>query len=100
MPDSSIGGDTFLAHFNQNVLAVYAFVWGQCTDIMRQKVEATKGFGKISIDQGCLELLKIIKDVVNNCQSQKKLSNALFKAKSAFYHCYHGKMTRLLSLSK
>ena len=100
MPVSSIGGDTFLAHFNQIVLAVYAVVWGPCTDIMRQKVEATKGFGKISIDQGCLELLKIIKDVVNNCQSQKKLSNALFKAKSAFYHCYHGKMTRLLSLSK
>ena len=41
IPVSPIGGDTFLAHFNQIVLAVYAVVWGPCTDIMRQKVEAT-----------------------------------------------------------
>ena len=60
---------------------------------MRQMVEATRGFGKISIDQGCLELLKIIKDVAYNFQSQKKLSHALFLAKSAFYHYYQGKMT-------
>ena len=41
IPVSPIGGDTFPAHFNQNVLAVNAVVWGPCTDLMRQKVEAT-----------------------------------------------------------
>jgi hypothetical protein len=38
-------------------------IWGQCTDIMQQKVEATDIFETRSMEGNGLTLLKVIKDI-------------------------------------
>jgi hypothetical protein len=48
----------------ENVKTLYSLVWGQCTDIMKQKLEASDDFEDIALEQNGLELLKAIKNIV------------------------------------
>lgn len=60
---------------------LYSLVWGQCTKNMRQKVEALEDFETISNEGDGLALLRAIKAMVYNFQSQKYLPHALHEAK-------------------
>ena len=70
---------------DENLRNLYSLIWLQCTDIMRQKVEATVGYNEISEQANSIELLKIIKTIAFNFQSQKNLPHALHEAKRRFY---------------
>jgi hypothetical protein len=70
---------------------VYSLVWGQCTDVMRQRVEALANFESMSTKGDGLALLQSIKDLVYNFQSLKYLPHALDELKRCFYQCLHGK---------
>jgi hypothetical protein len=70
---------------DENLRNLYSLIWGQCTDIMRQKVEATVGYNEISEQANSIELLKIIKTIAFNFQSQKHLPHALHEAKRRCY---------------
>jgi hypothetical protein len=77
-----------------NMQLVYSLVWGQCTDIMGQKVEALTIYETLTTSGGDgLALLKAIKDMVYNFQSRKYLPHALHKSKQRFYHCVQGRHT-------
>jgi hypothetical protein len=59
--------DEFLKHdtyLEENLKTVHSLVWGQCTEVMRQKVKATKYFKTLSANRDGLGLLKTIRDLV------------------------------------
>jgi hypothetical protein len=75
-----------------NMQTVYSLVWGQCTDVMRHKIEALDVYETISTDADGLGLLKAMKDLVYNFQSQKYLPHALHESKRRFYFCAQGRL--------
>jgi ribulose 1,5-bisphosphate carboxylase large subunit-like protein len=70
---------------------LYSLVWGQCTDIMRQKVKANDAFENISRTGDGLGLLTALKGVVYQFQGQKYLSHALHESMKCYYNCSKGK---------
>ena len=78
-------------YLTENLKTVYSFVWGQCTDVMRQKIEAMKDFKTLSSTADGLGLLRSIRDLVYNFQSQKYLPQALHESTNWFYFCQQGK---------
>ena len=79
------------SYLNQNMKTLYALVWGQCTDVMKQKIESTHDFGTLSANRDGLGLLMTIKDLVYNFQSQKYLPRALHESVRRFYTCVQSK---------
>ena len=60
------------SYLTENVKTLYSLVWGQGTNIMRQKIEALDTFDTMSSAGDGLSLLKAIKDMAyNNFQSHK-----------------------------
>ena len=68
-----------------NLRQVYALVWGQCTDILQQKIEAEEGFATMSAENDGLLLLKTIKNITYRYQSQKYCPHSLFESKKRFF---------------
>jgi hypothetical protein len=64
--DEHIKRQTYLV---ENMKTVYSLVWGQCTDVMRQRLEAMNHFRRLSSDGYGLGLIMAIKDLVSNFQS-------------------------------
>jgi hypothetical protein len=75
----------------ENMKTVYSLVWGQCIDVMRQRLEAMIEFRRLSSDRDGLELIMAIKDLIFKFQSQKFLPQALHKSARRFYSCRQGK---------
>jgi len=75
----------------ENMKTLYSLIWGQCTDIMRQKVEAHETFACVSSTGDGLGLLRLIKGVAFQFQSQKYLPHALHEALKRYYNCAQGK---------
>ncbi len=73
------------------VKTVYSLVWGQCTDIMHQKIEALDDFKTMSRDGDGMALLRAVKNVSFNFQSQKYTPQALHESKRRFYVLSQGK---------
>ena len=88
--DEYVKRKTYLA---DNMQTVYSLVWGQCTDVMRQKLEALPTYEQLTTDGDGLALLKAIKNLVYNFQSQKYLSYALDESVRRFYLCTQGRHT-------
>jgi uncharacterized radical SAM superfamily protein len=80
-------------YLENNMKTVYSIIWGQCTDVMRQKIEALDIYEMISTDADGLEVLKAIKYLVYNFQSQKYLPHTLHESKRRFYFCTQGRLT-------
>ena len=72
-------------YLEEHVKTLYSLVWGQCTDIMRQKLEAVNNFEQVSADGNGLELLRMIKNLAFHFQSQKYLPHSLHESKRRFY---------------
>jgi hypothetical protein len=68
-----------------NLRQVYALVWGQCTDILQQKIESEEGFATMSTENDGLLLLKTIKNITYRYQSQKYCPHSLFESKKRFF---------------
>ena len=45
--DEHVKRETYLV---ENMKTIYSLVWGQCTDVMRQRLEATSDFRRLSTD--------------------------------------------------
>lgn len=86
--DEFVKRETYL---DENLKTLYSLVWGQCTDIMRQMIESLEGFEKMSVTGDGIGLLKAIKDIVFNFQSQKYLPHALHESAHRFYLCQQSK---------
>jgi hypothetical protein len=73
------------------VKSLFSLVWGQCMDIMRQKVEALDAFKKLSAKNDGIELLKTIKNTAFSFKTQKNAWQALHEAIRRFYMVSQGK---------
>jgi hypothetical protein len=71
----------------ENVKTLYSLVWGQCSDNMRQRVEASPNFATMSSTLNGLTLLISIKSVAFQFQSQNYPEEALHEAKRRFFYC-------------
>lgn len=72
-------------YLTENIKTIYSLAWGQCSDIMRQKLEALVEFEALSAEGNGIALLKAIKALTYNFQSQKYLPHALHESKRRFY---------------
>jgi hypothetical protein len=67
-------------YFEENVKILFSLVWGQCTDIMRQKVEALDAFENLSAKNDEIELLKTIENTPFLFETQKNAWQASHEA--------------------
>ena len=86
--DEYVKRDNYL---KENIKTLYSLVWGQCTDIMRQRIEALDIFMGMAAEGDGLALIKAIKNVAFNFQSQKYLPHSLHESKRRFYLSQQGK---------
>ena len=68
----------------QNMKTAYIIVWGQCSDAMRARAEATTDFKKTSKEQDTIELLKVIKQIMFCNDTVKFSPHALRNAHRRF----------------
>jgi hypothetical protein len=81
------------AYFGENVKTVYSLILGQCTEAMRAKLESKKSHVVVSAASDGIELLKNIKSIMFNFQSQKYGPMALHESKKRLYQLSQDKHT-------
>jgi hypothetical protein len=72
----------------ENVKTVYSLIWGQCTDIMRQKIASHSDYETIEDVSDAIGLLKTIKSIMFNFRGQIYRPQALRDAKRRFYNLF------------
>jgi hypothetical protein len=72
-------------YLQENLKALYSLVLGQCTDVVLAKLEASDTYNEMSEEAGSMKLLKEIRALVYNFQSQKYAPQALHEGKRKFY---------------
>ncbi len=80
-----------LSYLNENMKMLYSLIWGHCTDIMRQRLEAQEAFAGVLTTGDGLGLLKLVKGIAFQFQIQKYLPHALHEALKRYYNCAQGK---------
>ncbi|KAI2510111.1 hypothetical protein MHU86_4278 [Fragilaria crotonensis] len=84
-----------MAGFNENVKKLYALVWGQCTDMMQQKLESSTGWDEIWRSGDGLKLLILIKNIAYAFQSQNYPGRAIHEAKKRYFNLMQNGSTTL-----
>ena len=80
-----------LNYLDENIKTVYAIVWGKCTDIMQQKLEASDEYNEVWESGDGLRLLSMIKDITYVFQTQKYTGQSAFEAKKKFMNHVQGR---------
>lgn len=70
---------------------MYSVVMGQCTNAMRAKLESQARFKAVAEQSNTIELLRMIRDISFNFQSQKYDVLAIQEVNQHFYVCRQGK---------
>jgi hypothetical protein len=79
------------SYLEENIKSLFSLIWGQCTDIMRQKVEALNAFDKLAANNNGIVLLKIIKNTAFSFETQKNSWQASREVIHHFYMVSQGK---------
>jgi hypothetical protein len=79
------------SYLEENIKSLFSLVWGQCTDIMRQKVEVLDAFDKLAASNDGIALLKTIKNTAFSFETQKNSWQASHEAIRHFYMVSQGK---------
>ncbi len=72
-------------HLEENIKTIYSLIFGQCTEAMRAKLESIANHQLIAVASDGIQLLKNIKTVIYNFQSQKYAPLALHESKKRFH---------------
>ena len=70
---------------SKNLKRLYPLLWGQCSDSLKAELESMPQFKIVSENADSLELLKMIKSLADNFQSEKNPFYSLHMAKRNFY---------------
>ena len=65
---------------------LYTLIWGQCTQVMKNELEAIKEYETMKSKQDPIQLLKSIKSMTYNFRDQKYLSGSMWQANKALYN--------------
>ena len=76
------------SYLEENLKTLYSLVWGQCTDLIRARIEALDAHKQMFEDGDSIGLLIAIKALVYNYQSQKYKPLALHENMRRFYLIY------------
>ncbi len=69
---------------------LYTLVWGQCSEIMKNELEARKDYAIMTSDQDPILLLKILKSITYNFCNQKYLPASMWQTTKALYNTMQG----------
>ena len=69
---------------DSNLRKLYSLIWGQCTDVMREKLEALDDYVNIKAEYDALELLKQIKSINFKFEDQKYVYGSVYYATRGF----------------
>jgi hypothetical protein len=72
-------------YLQENLKTLYSLVLGQCTDVVLAKLEARDTYNEMPDEADSIKLLKEIRALVYNFQSQKYAPQALHEGKRRFY---------------
>jgi hypothetical protein len=78
-------------YIDENLKNLYSLIWGQCTDVIRARIEALDEHEDISNQGDSIKLLKAIKSLVFNFESQKYRPLAIHDGMRQFYNIYQDK---------
>jgi len=78
---------------DENIEALYALVWEQCSDGLQTKLKSMEGFTAAAETSDGIELLKLVKTVCYNYQNQAFKQHALVRAKNRFIGFKQGKLS-------
>jgi hypothetical protein len=70
--------------FDEDLKKVHSLTWGQCTKLLRAKLQAKDGCNQMKVACDTGELLKSIKDCVFEFSDQKKAAHSLHEALRKF----------------
>ena len=82
-----------VVQLSSNMRTLYNIIIGQCSESMINKLESTDTFDAISSTSDSIGLLKAIKSMSFNQESQKFSPHALHDAMTLFYTCRQGERT-------
>ena len=71
--------------YEQNIENMYSVILGQCMDAMHAKLESQDQFEQVSDDSDAIELLRMIRDIAFNLQSQKYEPLSIHESIHQFY---------------
>ena len=82
-----------LSMLRQDLETMYSVILGQCTDAMRARLESEGTFVQVARDSDAVELLKLIRGIAFNFQSQKYETLSVHEAVSHLVKLHQGKYT-------
>ena len=65
---------------------LYTLIWGQCTKVMQNELEATSLYEEMDRNQDPIALLKTIKSITYNFRDQKYLPGSMWRAYKVLYN--------------
>jgi hypothetical protein len=77
--------------FDEDLKKVCSLIWGQCTELLRAKLQAKDGHDQMKAEYDTVELLKSIKDCVFKFSDQKKAAHSPHEALRKFYNGHQEK---------
>ena len=86
--------------YSENKHKLYSVIWGQYSDSMQSKLQNKDNFTKINEDQDCLRLLKEIKGVMFNFESEQYPIISMHQATYKYITARQGKTETLTDYYK
>ena len=80
-----------MSQLTENIKTLYSLVWGQCSDVVRQKAESHDSFLATSTVGDGLALLSILKGISFHFQSQKYVGHSIHEVLKRYYNCSQGR---------
>jgi Reverse transcriptase (RNA-dependent DNA polymerase)/Zinc knuckle len=74
-------------HYNQNLMTLFALVWGQCSDALREKLRSKPEYVEVNTTQNGLDLLNLIRGVAFNQESNKFVAQAVAENIGRVWKC-------------
>ena len=84
----------------ENKDKLYSVVWGQCSDTIQSKLQSKPTFSNIDESRDCLLLLKEIKGVMFNFESQQYPKMSMHKVSQKYFNTKQGKFEGLTEYYK
>ena len=76
-----------IEEFNSGKKKLYTLLWGQCTQIMKNELQAVDEFEEMDDDQDPISLIKNIKKITNSFRDRKYVFGSMWYAQKQLYNC-------------
>ncbi len=86
--------------YDENKDKLYSVIWGQCSDSMQSRIQSNTNFQSIDEKRSCLLLLKEIKGVMFNFESQQFPIMSMAMASQKYYNIKQGRYEGLTDYHK